>query len=371
MNKGKILHIRDSRLVGSPEKLIIGQISELKDYYNFYFYTYYKNTEVKNKFESIGIDVLTIPFYYFNPLYTIVNLKKTIAKYGIKLICTHDYKSNFFGIICRKLCKISAIAVFHGRTSHNAKIKLYESIDNIFLKYFDKVIAVSNATRNLLINHGISEEKIEVIYNAVQIPAENKGSTSTKDIRKELGINKKQFLIASAGRLSKEKGFDYLIDAIKIIINKNDSLKPRLLIIGDGQEIRNIQKKISDLELHKYITLTGFRNDINDIFEQIDLFVLPSLTEGMPLVILESFSHKKAVISTNVGGIPEMIKDNETGFLVEKANPAKLASKIIYCMKNPERLEIVAHNAFLICQNKFNFKNQSIELKRIYDSLIE
>ena len=65
------------------------------------------------------------------------------------------------------------------------------------------------------------------------------------------------------------------------------------------------------------------------------------------------------------------IKDNETGFLVEKANPAKLASKIIYCMKNPERLEIVAHNAFLICQNKFNFKNQSIELKRIYDSLIE
>ena len=370
MKKAKILHLRDSTTIGSPEKLMIGQIKELSNYYDFFFCSFYKGSETGQHLNSFGIPVLTVPCPYFNPLKVILTLRKLIIEYNIDLICTHDYKSNYFGSICHKICKVPSISVFHGRTSHDFKIRCYESVDNFVLRCFDKVITVSEATRKRLVKHGISEEKIEVIYNAVDIPKKKISGILHKGIRKELGINKDGFLIATAGRLSKEKGFEFLINAMKIIVDKNYYLKPKLLIIGDGPEIKNIQRLISELELTDHILLTGFRNDIDNIFEEIDLFVLPSLTEGMPLVILEAFSHKKPVISTNVGGVPEMIEDNKTGFLVEKANSAALAKKIVSCIENPEKMEIIGHNGFLNCQNKFNFKRQSRELKKIYDSLI-
>ena len=135
MKKPKILHIRDSISVGSPEKLLIGQINELSDYYDFYFCSYYGESEACTHISSHGIPVLTLPCSYFNPLKVIMTLRKIIIEFGIDLICTHDYKSNFFGTICRKICNIPAISIFHGRTSHDSKIKCYESLDNFVMLF--------------------------------------------------------------------------------------------------------------------------------------------------------------------------------------------------------------------------------------------
>ena len=189
MNKPGVLHIRDSIIVGSPEKLIVGQINELNGVYDFYFCSYFRNSEVAKELTSLGIRVLNVPFTRWCPISAIVALRKLIRDYDIKLICCHDYKSNFLGIISGKTLGIPVVSVFHGRTSHDLKLRCYEAIDNFILRGFEKVIAVSEASKSKLIDLGIGAEKIEVVCNAVELQKQNK-CISSKELRKELSISK-------------------------------------------------------------------------------------------------------------------------------------------------------------------------------------
>jgi len=367
-NKPKILHIRDSSDFGSPEKLIFEQIKRLKIYFNFNIIIF-KNIPILNyKFKKININVSVFSFNLFNLIKTIIFIKNMIICNNISLICSHDYKSNFISLLCGKLCNVPIITVFHGQTSHNFKARFYEYVNKFIIRYFDKIIAVSNATRISLIESGIPNNKIEVIYNATTIPQKT-SNLVTEKIRKELRISNEEFVIGFVGRLSREKGLIYLLEALRIILSKK-SIRLRLLIVGNGEDYDNIKKQVEKSELVNYVIFTGYRDDIDDIYKAIDLVVLPSLREGMPLVILESFANKKLVIASKVGGIPEIIQDNYSGFLVEKANSNELADKIIFCMNNHDKMKKLINNAYKEFQKKFTYKIQIEKYYMIYKNLL-
>lgn len=151
-----------------------------------------------------------------------------------------------------------------------------------------------------------------------------------------------------------EKGVRYLVEACRIL--KDKGLNFRCTIVGGGRDFDNIKKLIAALGLEDVVSLTGalFHRDIIELYKTTDIFVLPSLSEGIPVVIMEAMAMKLPVVSTNITGIPEIVGDGENGFLAEPKDPVALSEKIEYLINHPEKREDVGTKGRKTVEEKFN-----------------
>ena len=200
----------------------------------------------------------------------------------------------------------SADHFFKGPYGREFKVRMYETIEFWAMRWADRVVAVSNGYADHLIKSGIPKSKIEVVQNAIDVSRMAIGGNQRNGKRKELGFTDGDFLIATAGRLSPEKAQANLIQAF----GKIQQMHPNahLLIVGDGM-LEDQLKVMAASQGTDNIHFLGFRRDMDEIMSAIDLFVLPSLTEGLPNVVLEAFAAKKPVVATRVGGVPEIVDD--------------------------------------------------------------
>ena len=175
--------------------------------------------------------------------------------------------------------------------------------------------------------------------------------------------------MVAAGRLSYEKGHDILIKAVQIAKN----LTPEFYvdIFGLGPEMESLKKLSRQLGVDHLIHLRGFVDDIKPIFREADLMVLPSRSEGMPYVILEAWSQKLAVLSTAVGGVPQMIEDGHNGFIVPPEDTEVFAQKLTEILRNPNKLIEVGQRGFDTAQSRYNFESQAKLLERVYAKFVD
>lgn len=315
-----VLHIRNSSFHGGPEKLILSQARKLKekinigiavipDHGNNEFYVRSRNEGIKS--------------YVLAPrLKGIYELRQIIKNERYGLICTHDYKSNLFGKLASIFLSLKHIAVMHGRTSHNIKMKIYEFFDNLLFLFMDAVVTVSNATASTM---PCLNGRLTVIRNALDI--ESMDQKASIDFRNQYGFGPQDVVIGTAGRLSPEKGHKLLIDAFEKASNQNKRLY--LLIAGGGRLERELQSEILDKNLQDRVHFLGQIQDMNSFYQAIDIFVLPSEREGLPMVLLESAFHEKSAISTDVGGVSEVIQSGVNGILVPSKNSTAMADAMI------------------------------------------
>jgi glycosyltransferase involved in cell wall biosynthesis len=145
--------------------------------------------------------------------------------------------------------------------------------------------------------------------------------------RQEFGLAEGDFVIGVVGRLSEEKGVRYFLDSLSLM--KVSGFRARALIVGDGPDAELLRGHARTLGLLDSVIFAGFRTDIMPVYAAVDCIALPSLTEGIPMVILEAFAHNRPVVATRVGGVPEVITDGSDGFLVEPCRPDLMAEKIM------------------------------------------
>jgi glycosyltransferase involved in cell wall biosynthesis len=149
------------------------------------------------------------------------------------------------------------------------------------------------------------------------------------------------FVIGVVGRLSEEKGVRYFLDSLSLL--NASGLRARALIVGDGPDAELLREYARTLGLQDSVIFAGFRKDILPVYAAVDCIALPSLTEGIPMVILEAFAHGRPVVATKVGGVPEVITDGRDGFLVEPCRPDLMAEKIMRLAGDRElRAELTA-----------------------------
>jgi teichuronic acid biosynthesis glycosyltransferase TuaC len=169
-------------------------------------------------------------------------------------------------------------------------------------------------------------------------------------LKKQLKLDANIKIILYVGRLDKLKGVDYLLKAIyglKIKYGTSEFFKNlKVVIIGKGPELINLQKLSEELNLQDIVTYKGELRvkDLEDWYAVADLFILPSFSEGKPVVIYEAMSSECAVIATNVGGIPDQVKDNHTGLLLEPGDIDTLINKIKYLLENEDVMQIMGEN---------------------------
>ncbi|MEM3640986.1 MAG: glycosyltransferase family 4 protein [Candidatus Bathyarchaeia archaeon] len=246
----------------------------------------------------------------------------------------HPYPSSYLAVKLAK--KYSKPIVL---TQHNTFIKyggfwdFAEKLNDLLigrsvLQDSDKILVVSKATLNYILNLGADPRKTEVLYNGVDINR-FKPSASKKDVKQFLGLSKDSFIVLTVRRLVYKNGIDLLLESARVAVEKNPKLL--FLVAGGGPDFERISLKIREFKLEKNFKLLGFVSDelLPLYYNASDVFVLPSKSgEGMPLVLLEAMACGLPIIATNVGGVPEIVNKN-CGKIVPSDDATALAEAVL------------------------------------------
>lgn len=291
-------------------------------------------------------------------------------------IHSHGYKGNILlGFIPKRFRKIPLITTLHGWTSTKAlsKMKLYEWLDAKSLKHIDAVVAVNRVMlmHSMFKNNG--HTNLFVVNNG--IPALN-FTTGKMAPQKNCSLNRdiiefcqNGFIIGSIGRLSKEKGFNNLIESV-YELNKT-GVKAKLIIIGEGYERDNLERLTMKLGMKDNVLMPGYENKAWQYLPLFDVFVLPSLTEGFPITILEAMQSGVPIVATRVGGVPEILDEGAAGVLVKPGDVKVLTQEILSLLKNPAYSKNLAKKAKEIAFTRYSDKNMALEYQKIYMSLVK
>lgn len=321
--------------VGGAQKVVIDLVNNL-DEDKFKVVVGCNGGERLSKLNK-NISIEDIDFLDKSPtgiINTITKLNKIVKKYNIDIIHSHHRYTTALSNILFKFNK--NIKVIH--TEHNV------FPDKNFINLRGKnIIAVSNVVRDNLVKNRVKEENIRLIYNGIKVNENLTLDNRNGDIIR-MGV---------IARLSKQKGHIYLLEALKDLVKYVDNIK--LSIIGDGEEKDKLLKFVEDNKLSKYVEFCGNVDNVLDIIQNFDFFVLPSEYEGLPISILEIMSKKNIVIATDVGGNREIIDDNINGFIIKPFSSKELEDKIFEVSKR-EDLDYLKQNAYNTILDKFSLE---------------
>lgn len=305
----------------------------------------------------------------------LISLFLFIKKGKYDIIHCHTSKGGFIGRFAARLAG-SKIIIY---SPHGDVFKGYfnNMVTNIFIMFerfaapfTDNIITLSKKGAERFLEHGIgTRQQLKYIYNGIDIISYKRTKTTRAEKRIELGLDKDDFVCATVGRLVPVKGHQYLIEAIKKVVNKIPSAK--FLFIGDGELMPDLLTQTKSLGLRKNIFFLGARSDIAEILNCIDIFLLPSLNEGFGIVLVEAMAMKKPVIATNVGGVPEIVVNETTGILLPPKDPEVFSSAIIRLYDTPEislKMGLAGYNR---ARRLFDITTTVTEFESLYCDLIK
>jgi len=267
------------------------------------------------------VKVLLSPFLYIRAFVRLLILAEDISA---DIIHSFLFQANILGRIAAKFLNIkniSSIRVIE-------KEKKWQNLISRFTGFMTDTVTVNSPQLYEFVaqNKGVPPDKIILINNYIDVK-----NLPRKDIsfRRKFKLSPTDFVVVSAGRLERQKGFEYLIEAAGLIKEEIPSL--RVVIAGDGVRYNFLQNLITELNLESVVNLIGVRNDVADLIAASDVFVLPSLWEGFPNVILESIAIGVPVIATDSSCVESFVEED---FIVKSADAVALAQKILDVFKN-------------------------------------
>jgi glycosyltransferase involved in cell wall biosynthesis len=189
----------------------------------------------------------------------------------------------------------------------------------------DCFITASNAIHQMLVGDGVPPHRIVTVHEGVDV--ERVASTEPAALHKELWLPTQAPIVGNIAALVPHKGQRFLIDAVPIVLR--DVPDARFVILGEGELRGALERQVSDARLVKHVFLPGFRADVLAALRAFDVFVMSSVTEGLGTSLLDAMAASRAIVATRAGGIPEVVADGETGFLVEPRDKAAMAAAIV------------------------------------------
>jgi glycosyltransferase involved in cell wall biosynthesis len=255
-------------------------------------------------------------------------------------------------------------------------MRFYAWLDKSLLKQFDRVVAVSDPIMREIQKHGTTPKKIVKILNGIDVDRfVNTGSK--EDLKERVGIPKKARVIGTVGRLSEEKGHFYILDVAADIIRQFADVV--FLFIGDGplrMPLENRAKVVTEhlkdsktVEGEKFF-FPGFLSDISGIYAILDIFVLPSLNEGLPMVLLEAMASAKPIIATCLGAVPTVLKHDHSGILIRPGDHRELRESILELLANPQKARKLADNARHRVVQDFSSKTMAERYIEVYQAVL-
>jgi len=321
--------------------------------------------ELAETFRALGVEFIPIPI-------------KTKAEVHPKILFS------FFKLA--KLVKVEKIDVIHANTrvtqvlacllSANTHQPFISTCHGFFKRRFSrrlfpcwgkKVIAISESVKEHLINDFRLEEKyITVVHNGIDVERfmSQSHKVTKSQVKEKLGL-KTGPVVGIIARLSDVKGHSYLIEAMKLVLEKIP--QAQLLIVGSGKMLDGLSRLTADLEIGESVKFIPSVSDTSEVLPVMDVFVMPSLNEGLGLGLMEAMSCGIAVVGSYVGGIKALIQDGHTGLLVRPKEVKELAEAIILLLRDEEKRRSLGKNAQIFISSNFSIPKMADETAWVYE----
>jgi len=257
----------------------------------------------------------------------------------VTVIHAHEFTANTYGTMLGKLAGIPVVATIHGKNYYWEQIKRRTAYR--LVSRAAQMIAVSEDLKNFVVERtGVATKRIRVIYNGVD-PYVLPETDGIRTVRDEFELHRWDKVIGSVGSLYSVKGHIHLIRALPEILR----VCPRtlVLLIGRGDQEAALKAEASRLGVDEHVRFLGFRNDVLLLLCLMDVFVLPSLSEGLSMALLEAMAAGRPIVATSVGGNGELVQEGKSGFLIPAENPHALADRVISLLRNDGQAKAFGH----------------------------
>lgn len=367
-NSIKILHMIETAGPGGAENMLIRLIHGLDKKKYDSVACFLKSGWLPDKLKSQNVETLIISQKRCIDIHWLIQVIRYIKKNNVKIIHTHEFAMNVNGSLLSMLIKIPCVTTVHGKNYYPDK--WYRKVAYRFVSKKSYMVAVSSDIKNFLAEQiSINKDKIHIVINGINTKDYMHSETTRMNTRQSFAINNNNILIGAIGNLYTVKGHIYLIEAAGIVCKNYPEVK--FIIAGRGEQQSRLEEKINELGLHDNVNLLGFREDIPEILNALDIYVMSSLSEGTPLSILEAMASGVPIVSTNVGGIKRIIEDGMNGSLVDAKNPGQLADAIIELIKDRKKRVMLARHAKASVESNYSMDNMLAIYDDIYSHLIK
>ena len=370
MEKIKILQLITELDIGGAEKVLLSFIRKLdRDKYNVMVAYMKGEGKLVEDFREAGVKVFNLKMRNRADLGAVIRLYRLLKRENIQLLHTHLIQADICGFLAGKMAGIPIIiSTKHNPDEFRKKFSIPVWLDGIFANHSDRIIAVSYAVKDFLINwEKISKDKFTVIHNGIDLEEFNINIDISKK-KRQLGINLSSKVLGSIGRFNEQKGYKFLLKAISEILENVPDV--RFIFVGDGPLRRELEKMTRELKVDQNVIFTGIRRDIPEIFSIMDVFIMPSIFEGLPLILLEAMAMGKPVIASRVGGIPEIVRHEVTGILVEPANPSAIANSIVKLLKDPVGAKRIGDSGREEVKRRFTIDTMTEKIEALYNGIL-
>lgn len=321
---------------------------------------------IRGRAVAADAPLIGIPDRGLTDLSVVRSLLRVCRQLKVGIWHGHDYKTNALGLLLRRFHRMKLVTTVHGWVRHTKRTPLYYWIDRNSLRFYDRVIAVSQDLYEASLQAGVRPDRCILIENAID--TEEFRRTRDRDtVKLELGFDPALPLIGAVGRLSEEKGFDYLIRAVDQL--HRQGLDVQLAIAGEGNQLHSLQSLIAQQSRPERFRLLGFVPDTKTFYQALDVFALSSLREGLPNVLLEAMAFEVPVVATAIAGIPRLIEHEQNGLLVPPADVPALASCLNRLLITPETAGQLALAARETILSRYDFRVRMQKVRAVYDGL--
>jgi len=374
-NTINVLHVIEQLPFGGAENLLwtLGRNIN-RNNYNLIFCCLKTGGYIADKLQDEGFKVVCFGNYRLRHFFKkTIDIIKLIRTEQVDIVHTHLLMANKWGRIIALLSKHPKIckSVHDGYLEFRKKGILnnrtsYLILDKLLDRFTDRIVFVSNAQKEIITRGKNNINKHVVIHNAFDEKRFLINNTRAI-VRNTLGFLDQDVVIGSVGRLVFIKGYNYLLKAVKEISETH--LEIKVLIIGNGREKTKIKKLADTLGLE--VLFLSDRDDVPELMMAMDIYVQPSIHEPFGITIAEAMYSGLPVIATNVGGIPEVVKDGVTGILVPPMDSKALSEAILYLIKNLTLAKSMGEKGQDVAVSKFTGERYARDMEKLYTSLIE
>lgn len=375
MKKVRILHVIEGLSLGGAERRLINDLKLInKQRFECAVSVLFNQFTLEEEISKAGISIYKLNFKSFADLAGFRRLLKLIKIFKPDIIHTQLFWADIFGRIAGKISGIPSVTTIQSSVYEpesgclfSRKRKLLDYITGRIVN--GKYIAVSESVKESIIKRlGIKKGNVRVIYNYVDSSCYDKTDLKTENnLKNELGLTSGDIVLSTVGRLNPPKGHNFLFEALSVLKPEFPSLK--LLVVGDGPSRKELSVYARSLGIEKKVIFLGLRQDAKELIAVSDIFVFPTLSEGMPVSLLEAMTLQKLCVASSIGPIREVIEDKKTGYLFSPGNSQELASVLRSILKSGDGMNEIAMRGARFVSEKFNATKAVNELSSFYEEV--
>ena len=367
----RVMLFTDSFMRGGTERQFVRLVRGIdRNQYDIVIACLQRSGPLLSEVECLGVTIVEFPIdslYNFKAAKLVVQLVRFLHREQIQIVHTFDFYTSVFAVAAARISGVPVVLASR-RELLNLRSPWQQRAIRVACRLATGVVVNSCAVgRDMVGLESGSRRRIDVLPNCIDLD-EFESKLSPGEIRRELGLSPRSIVIGALGNLRPEKDLETFLLAARRILDVIPSAE--FLVIGDGPAANKLKWLADDLHLSESVHFLGERSDVPDLVAALDILVLSSYTESFPNAVLEAMAMGKPVVATNVGGIPELVEEGQTGFLVPPRDPKAIADRVLSLCRDSARRLQMGRAARTRVESNFTVQAVTTRLERIYGRLL-